>query len=517
MASSQGYKCEFIEDSVSEDFLCKKCNLVAKRLTLTSCCGESFCQTCVVDTQEQGQLCPVCGEKEFTFFQHVKNQKRINKLQVHCIMKERGCVWSGTLDQLDTHLDPHLGNCQYVDTKCPLNCLQNIPKNKVDQHVTQECTKRPHVCQHCGFKATYEEVVDTHLPECKYVALQCPNMCGVSCECEVMEDHMKICRLEEVECQFSSVGCDGWFVREDQDEHARQNSQKHLTLTTSLVVNIKKDFQRKMEKQEHKIQEQERVLKEQEKRLEQQEKTLEQQEKTLGEQEKTLGEQEKTLGKQEKTLEQQEKTLEQQEKTSGEQEKRLGKQEKTLVEQQKTLEQQENTLGEQLKKLEEKDKEITELKFSLQENQQRVSDLFNMIVPSRKFEMKNFSLEKAKNKRNDWMSPAMYTHLCGYKFCIGVDANRIICGTSFVAIDVWSIPGEFDKHLTWPKNLKLIIELINQQGGKNATYKSSSLHLRKTNNKCRLDWHYLVENLKTLDFLANDTLYFHVSKIEVLT
>ncbi len=446
MASSQGYKCEFI-DTVSEDFLCTKCNLVTRRLTLTSCCGESFCQTCIVDTQEQGQPCPVCGEKEFTFFQHVKNQKRINNLQVHCIMKERGCVWSGTLDQLDTHLDPHLDNCQYVDTKCPLNCLQTIPKNKVDQHVAQECTKRPHVCQHCGFKATYEEVVDTHMPKCKYVPLQCRNLCGVSCEREVMEDHMKICRLEEVECEFSSVGCDDRFIREDQDEHTRQNSQKHLTLTTSLVVNIKNDFQRKMEKQEHKIQEQERVLKEQEKRLEQ----------------------------------------------------------------------QENTLGEQLKKLEEKDKEITELKFSLQENQQRVSDLFNMIIPSRKFEMKNFSLEKAKNKLNDWMSPAMYTHLCGYKFCIGVDANRIIYGISYVTISVWSIPGEFDEHLKWPVNLKLKIELINQQGGKNAIYKPSSLDLRKTNNKCCFGSYCLVENRKIQDFLANDTLHFYVSKIEVLT
>ncbi len=66
-----------------------------------------------------------------------------------------------------------------------------------------------------------------------------------------MEDHMKICRLEEIECEFSSVVCDGRFIREDQDEHARQNSQKHLTLTTSLVVCIKKDFQQKIEKQEH--------------------------------------------------------------------------------------------------------------------------------------------------------------------------------------------------------------------------------------------------------------------------
>ncbi len=151
--------------------------------------------------------------------------------------------------------------------------------------MAQECTKRPHVCQHCGFKATYEEVVDTHLSECEYVALQCPNMCGVSCEREVMEDHMKICRLEEVECEFSSVGCDGRFIREDQDEHARQNRQKHLTLTTSLVVNIKNDFQRKMEKQEHKIQEQERVLretiKEQKRKLEEQGKCLEIQKKEM--------------------------------------------------------------------------------------------------------------------------------------------------------------------------------------------------------------------------------------------
>ena len=112
--------------------------------------------------------------------------------------------------------------------------------------MAQECSKRPHVCQHCGFKATYEEVVDTHLPDCKYVPLQCPNMCGVSCEREVMEDHMKICRLEEVECEFSSVGCDDRFIREDQDEHSRQNSQKHLSLTASLAVETKEQLQQKL-------------------------------------------------------------------------------------------------------------------------------------------------------------------------------------------------------------------------------------------------------------------------------
>ena len=44
------------------------------------------------------------------------------------------------------------------------------------------------------------------------------------------------CRLEEVGCEFSGAGCDGRFRREDQEEHTRQNSQKHPTLTASLAM-----------------------------------------------------------------------------------------------------------------------------------------------------------------------------------------------------------------------------------------------------------------------------------------
>ena len=169
-----GYQCEFI-DSVPEDFYCKKCGLVARRLTVCNACMENYCHACITDIHKQDEPCPTCGEEHFQPLPHVKYQKRMSKLQVYCSLKERGCGWSGTLDQLDTHLDPDLDNCQYVDTKCPLNCLHTVAKNKMDQHVQQECPNRPYVCQHCAFKATYQEVVDTHLTQCKYVTLQCPN------------------------------------------------------------------------------------------------------------------------------------------------------------------------------------------------------------------------------------------------------------------------------------------------------------------------------------------------------
>ena len=42
-----GYQYEFV-GSVPEDLYCKKCTLVAKRLTITNCCGEGFCHDCML-------------------------------------------------------------------------------------------------------------------------------------------------------------------------------------------------------------------------------------------------------------------------------------------------------------------------------------------------------------------------------------------------------------------------------------------------------------------------------------
>ena len=594
MAASLGYQCEFI-DSVSDDFYCKKCNLVARRLTVTNCCGESFCHACIADTQEQGKPCPECEKTDFTFFELVKNQKRIDCLQVYCNLKERGCGWSGTLEQLDTHLDTDQDNCQYVDTKCPLNCHITIPKNKVEQHVAQHCAKRPYVCQHCNFKATYKEVVDKHLPECKYVPLQCPNLCGVTFERDFMEDHMKMCRLQEVGCEFSGVGCDGRFRREDQEEHTRQNSQKHLTLTASLAVDTKEQLQQKLPEQDKKHKEEEEKLKqkieEQEKKLKDEEKKRQRQEDKLGEQEKKLGEQKKRLNGQEKKLEEEEKKRQQQERKLGEQERKLGEQEKKqdeqkkkLVQQEKKLEeeekkrqQQQRKLGEQEKRLDDQNKKLKEQEKKLidQENERKKEELklkqkieelntvqqqkldehkqlleqqFNsklltlelmlkevvdksvqnegklsmipsMIYLNRRFVMKNFSREKAKDEESDWKSPAMYTHVCGYKFCIGVDANGWRSGRgNSIWMDLYLMSGEYDNQLKWPAKAKFTVELINQTGGENVRH-SKTWDWKKPTEKYKrvyFIYPYFLEHSKLNSFLKNDTLYFYVSEVELL-
>ena len=83
---------------------------------------------------------------------------------------------------------------------------------------------------------------------------------------------MKMCRLEEVECELRGVGCGGQFLRENQEEHARQNSQKHLTLTASLAMENKEQLQQKLLELDQRHKEEEEKLN---KKIEAQEKQLE--------------------------------------------------------------------------------------------------------------------------------------------------------------------------------------------------------------------------------------------------
>ena len=451
-----------------------------------------------------------------------------------------------------TTVDPDQDNCQYVDTKCPLNCHMTIPRNKVEQHVAQHCAKRPYVCQHCNFKATYEEVVDAHLPECKYVPLQCPNLCGVSCEREDMEDHLKMCRLEEIGCKFSGVGCDGRFRREDQEEHTRQDSQKHLTLMASLAVETKEQLHQKLLEQDKKHKEEEDKLKkmiaDQETKIDEREKNMKdqlqqkllEQDKKHKEEEKQLkkmiGDQETKIGEREKKMKDQlQQKLLEQDKKHEEEGKKLKKmiadqetkmkddgrkleeeQEKKLKQQKEMLDQQFNLKSQELKQI------LVDVIAKSNQNETKLSELSSTAVLNRKFEMKTFSRERARNLHFDWKSPDMYTHVCGYKFCIGVDANGYGYGRGkSVCVQTVSKSGEYDELLKWPVKVTITIQLINQQGGENAchsetfTWKKPTSEYGGCNGFYRIR-HGFLHHLELRSFLKDNTLYFYVSKVELL-
>ena len=490
MATPKGYQCEFL-DTFPDIFLCKKCSLVARRLTVTSCCGESFCHACISEPKEQNKPCPECGEEEFTLFNQVKFQRQINKLQVYCTHKKRGCGWSGPLEQLESHLDPDQDHCQYVDTKCPFNCQQTIPKNKVEQHVAEECVRRDFTCQHCNFKATYEEVVGTHLAECSYVPLQCPNRCGVTCERDVMEDHMRICCLEEVECEFSGVGCDERPRREDQEEHTRQSTQKHITLTATAIVKTREIVQQRLDEQEiltqKKLQDQEQRLQASttkireimQQRLDDQEKLTQKklQDREQGFQASTTKTREIVLKKldeqkrftQKKFQDQEQRLQASATKTREIMQQRLDEQEKLT--RKKLHDQEQRLLETLLEKLEEKEKKIQQLSDDLSRfmiTQKKTEEAFQkQIQDARLIPMLNLNFKIANFKnligKYSWTSPPMITH--GYRFVVKLYfSDNCRSGEREITVDCDATQGDLDHELNWPVRMKFNYEVLNNNG-----------------------------------------------------
>ena len=244
-----GYEYEFVEQ-VPEDYFCKLCKHVARESNITTCCGECFCKACIQDKKP----CPSCGESNIVSFSHVKYQRKILALEVRCTMKDRRCrcEWIGQLQHLDAHLDATTGDCQYVDVVCPKKCDQKVQKCNVDTHLVNECLNRDYRCPHCTIKATFREISE-HFEVCPYFPLACPNRCGATFERDNLRDHMRRCRLEEVQCVFSYAGCQAKFLRADQSEHLYQNYQKHLALipagTLGIIQELKQDFDQKLQEQ----------------------------------------------------------------------------------------------------------------------------------------------------------------------------------------------------------------------------------------------------------------------------
>ena len=194
--------------------------------------------------------------------------------------------------------------------------------------------------------------------------------------------------------------------------------------------------------------------------------------------------------------------------------------EQKLTEQRKTLEELFDS------KLQCSEQKLLDLTKTSTQNNINITKLSKLIL-ERTFKMKNFSIEKAKSKVSDWKSPTMYTHLGGYKFCVGVDANGYLGGRGkSVNMDMWTIPGEYDDQLTWPASARFTIELINQKGGENASYttvRKTWLKPSKCSELVRLrriarggSWVAFIEHSQLEDFLNNDTLHFVVSKVELL-
>ena len=112
---------------------------------------------------------------------------------------------------------------------------------RTSQNTTEsECPRRTVYCQFCYATNEWQFIEGKHKDLCPKFPLACPNYCDIlSIPREDLAEHIKVCPLELVRCEFYTIGCTDMMSRRDQKQHNADNLHEHLTLSTCQLAKAK--------------------------------------------------------------------------------------------------------------------------------------------------------------------------------------------------------------------------------------------------------------------------------------
>ena len=234
-----GFDCEFVEPP--PDILqteCPVCLLIIREPQQVTCCGYSFCHSCIQQIKDKNKRCPVCNEEGFSNFPDKKLKRNLYAFKVYCSLKEDGCKWTGELRQLDIHLnkvpnpEKQLDGCQFVEIDCLFDCGSKLKRRYMQKHQVELCSRRILSCEYCHeYESSYDDVTQNHWPVCGSFLVHCPNNCGVFLQRKKLSSHTEDeCPLTIAVCEFCHVGCDTKLPRKDIPEHLRDSFVTHMSL-----------------------------------------------------------------------------------------------------------------------------------------------------------------------------------------------------------------------------------------------------------------------------------------------
>ena len=460
------------------------------------------------------------------------------------------------MELLDDHLDVNSGDCQYVDVECPEKCGQPVQKHQLVTHIANECPKRDFTCMHCGFKATYEVVSEQHWPECQNYPVPCPNRCQIGAvERNTLEDHLKMCSLQVVDCDFSYAGCNEKLQRQHMEKHIEENTQKHLALMASASMKMNREFEQKLQEQRDEfrgyLEQKERETAEQLKQKDEQTKAVEERfQQSVREREEQIESMRKSLQKEQKEGEQQlQQQLKQKERQINHVQESLQQlQEKDnkvqgeLHEKQQQLEalkeqivQVKQDHEERIKAVEQRrEEQIKSLEVQSQQQVERIGKLekqlkerereLNMKLGMLPLHFTMSSFNQRKTSRTWWNGPPMYTHTHGYKFYIGVYPSGTGDGHgTHVSVGLCSMSGEFDATLQWPAKFTITLQLPNQHRDRDHITVTKQFQWNKPEGRMLVTYftYRLIAHTdlklnaqKQTQYLKDDCLRFCIIKIE---
>ena len=229
----------------SEEFFCPVTLEVLREPYLTVCCGNHLSQEAADQLRGNQKPCPLCKQP----LQAVPDKffkRKVKELKVRCPNNNAGCGWVGELGRLDQHLNNGLvvGECRCVVVACPNLCGRRIQRRDLERHKTNDCPNRQFACTHCAFRATYQEITEDHWPYCRRDPLECPNNCGErGIERQDLPNHLEVCPLQIIDCEFDYAGCKKRVQRQEMQFHVDSSVKAHLQMVATHAKKQEKQIE----------------------------------------------------------------------------------------------------------------------------------------------------------------------------------------------------------------------------------------------------------------------------------
>ena len=219
-----GYRVKILTEELTERdkavLICKNCEGIMKEACISSS-GEHLCSSCDEGDRNSKQI-PNWAVREM-----------IDSLKCSCPLFLRGCLWLGTLEKCENHLD----TCGYVYESCRLGCGELLKREEFRIHENYNCPQRQVKCDHCDEKIKICEL-NGHLDECPKMKVSC-DLCSVEKYRKDMTQHLEYdCPEKMIDCPFVKYKCLERMKRKDIDKHLEEKETKHLGLKLTAMEDL---------------------------------------------------------------------------------------------------------------------------------------------------------------------------------------------------------------------------------------------------------------------------------------
>lgn len=245
----------FFSPVSKKTYRCVLCHNLQRDPCQVTCCSSYYCRECIDSLSTTSGKCASknCGKNYsiITDGATVEEQRRkVLQLKVHCLARNSGCKWVGTIEQLEqSHLasvdyDEHdKAACEYQDVKCPNECGATVVRGQMAQHRHSECARELSVCEFCGMKDSGVVIHKVHQMMCPSMPVECPKKCGTPGipRSEILSHLENDCPLRLLSCAYRHVGCEEQVLSSDLDKHNTTSYQKHLDLMSEKLEFVRNE------------------------------------------------------------------------------------------------------------------------------------------------------------------------------------------------------------------------------------------------------------------------------------